>query len=73
MGRNYFHPLGPFCMHRVQKGLVGLSGFDWEGDFDPENKNGETSPLEEFVRRIKEVTERKANKSEQTTPRKPSD
>ena len=56
MGRNYFHPLGPFCMHRVQKEVVGMSGFDWGGDFDPENKSRETVSLDEFVRRIKTAT-----------------
>ena len=55
MGRNYFHPLGPFCMHRVHGGIVGMSGFDWDGDFDPKNTNRETSPVEDFIRRIKDA------------------
>lgn len=52
MGHNYYHPLGPFCMHRVKKGAVGMSGFDWEGDFDPKNKNGKSIALEDFTQRI---------------------
>ena len=54
MGHNYYHPLGPFCMHRVQKEMVGMSGFDWEGDFDPKNKNAKTIALDEFTKRVKE-------------------
>jgi hypothetical protein len=56
MGRNYFHPLGPFCIHRVQQDSVGMSGFDWEGDFDPDREDRETATLEEFIRRIKKAT-----------------
>ena len=55
MGRNYFHPLDPFCMHRVQKEKVGMSGFDWGGDFDPENKDAKAIKLEEFIARIKKT------------------
>lgn len=38
MGHNYYHPVNPFSMHRVQKDMVGMGGFDWEGDFDPKSK-----------------------------------
>ncbi|MBK1790690.1 hypothetical protein [Persicirhabdus sediminis] len=61
MSRNYFHPLGPFCMHRVKNELVGMSGFDWDGDFDSSNENRETVPLEEFVKRIKDDAARAKN------------
>ena len=59
MGHGYYHPLGPFCMHRVQKDIVGMSGFDWKGDFDPKNKNGKSISLEEFTRRVKEALNKK--------------
>lgn len=45
-------------MYRVQKEVVGMSGFDWEGDFDPENKNRKTATLEEFITRIKDATDK---------------
>ena len=52
MGHNYYHPIHPFGMHRVQKDMVGMSGFDWEGDFDPKAQNGKAITLEEFTKRI---------------------
>lgn len=58
MGHNYFHPLGPFCMHRVQKEVVGMSGFDWEGDFNLKSKNREIASIEEFLKLIKKAVEK---------------
>lgn len=52
MGHGYFHPLDPFSMHRVQKDQVGMSGFDWEGDFDPKEQNGKSIAIEEFTKRV---------------------
>src|SRR5690606_8876523 len=46
MGRNFFHPLGPYCIHRIFEEKVGLSGFDWKGDFDADAKNGASMSLE---------------------------
>lgn len=52
MGRNFYHPLDPYCMHRISMDKVGLSGFDWEGDFDPKSKNGRNMPISEFIEKI---------------------
>ena len=55
MGRRYFHPLDPYCMHRVQDGLVGMSGFDWDEDFEADERPESTMTLQEFVARIEEA------------------
>lgn len=55
MGRNYYHPLGPYCMHRIHGAKIGLSGFDWMGDFDNKSANGKNAMLSEFVRKINSI------------------
>ncbi|MGJ8655005.1 MAG: hypothetical protein ACSHX6_01035 [Akkermansiaceae bacterium] len=53
MGRNYYHPLGSYCMHLVRGGKVGMSGFDWEGEFESKSENARTVGVDEFVGKIK--------------------
>lgn len=53
MGHNYFHPLDPFSMHRVQMGRVGNSGFDTASDFDAGKKAVESMTCEEFAKRVR--------------------
>lgn len=62
MGHNYYHPLESFSMHRVQKERVGMSGFDWEGEFEPNAQNAEVISLEEFTKRVMEAIKDGANK-----------
>lgn len=57
MGHNFYHPLDPFSMHRISKDnkFVGLSGLDWEGDFDPAIVIGEITNLDGFLRRVEKA------------------
>jgi hypothetical protein len=55
MGANYFQPLDPFSMHRVQVDRVSKSGFDTESDFKDEAAKTETVPLSEFKNQIAET------------------
>jgi len=62
MGRGYFHPLAPSCTHRVLNNRVGLSGLDWDGDFDSEIINGENISLPEFIEDITKSVKSKNKK-----------
>lgn len=68
MGYSYFHPLDPFSMHRMQRGRVGLSGFDTDSDLEEGAKSGESVSYEEFVDRVRKSLEAEGQ-SEAENPR----
>lgn len=69
MGENYFRPLDPFSMHRVQVDRVSKSGFDTESDFKDEAAKTETEPLSEFKKQIAETLRLAAvHEAQQTAP-----
>jgi hypothetical protein len=55
MGGNYFSPLDPFSMHRVQVNRVAKSGLDTDSDFKKENIKTKTVQLSEFTAQIAEA------------------
>ena len=55
MGHNYYHPTGSYCMHRILKDRIGLSGFDWEGEFSSKSKNAKTSLLNQFIQNLEKI------------------
>ncbi|MGJ8635155.1 MAG: hypothetical protein ACSHX7_14660 [Luteolibacter sp.] len=55
LGKNFFHPLDSYSTHRIFEDKIGLSGFDWKGDFDPDSKNGKNMSLEKFLSDVNDL------------------
>ena len=58
MDRNFYQPLDSFCIHRILDNKIGLSGFDWAGEFTSESNNAKTLLLSQFIQNVKKILQK---------------